>query len=75
MPFYEKQKSKIKMVALMPPKEKNITWYSPVWQNLKSSDVIINGMLRRFKTKEESNRVQVYQFYENGSLLLELKRP
>lgn len=75
MPFYEKQKSKIKMVALMPPREDNITWYSPVWQNQKPNDTIVKGMLRRFKTQEASKRVQVYQFYENGVMFLELKRP
>jgi hypothetical protein len=75
MPFYQKEKSKIKMVALMPPKENNITWYSPIDQNKKPTDTIINGMLGRFKNKDEAKRVQVYQFYVDGALYHEIKRP
>lgn len=76
MPFYQKGKSKIKMVALMPPNEKNITWYSPIDQNNKPTDTIITGMLNRFKTQDASKRVQVYQFYtETGEMYHEMKRP
>lgn len=70
-----KGKSKLKMVALMPGKLPNITWYSPEWQNKKPNDTIILGMLRRFKTKPEASQVQVYQFYDNGVLVHEIKRP
>lgn len=75
MPFFQEGKSKIKMVALMPPNVKNITWYSPIDQNKKPSNTIINGMLNRFKKQEAAKTVVVYQFYENGELYLELKRP
>ncbi|MEN2415519.1 hypothetical protein [Flavobacterium mesophilum] len=75
MPFYQQEKSKIKMVALMPPNVKNITWYSPIDQNKKPSDTIINGMLRRFQKKAEAKTVVVYQFYENGTLYHQIKRP
>lgn len=74
MPFYKKETSKIKMAALMPPNEKNITWYSPVDQNKKSSDFIMNGMLARFQKQDAAKRVVVIQFYENGDLLAEIKR-
>ncbi len=64
------------MVALMPPNEKNITWYSPIDQNQKENNIIIRGMLRRFVEKQEAaKRVKVYQFYENEVLVYELKRP
>ena len=60
----------------MPPNEKNITWYSPIWQNNKPNDTIITGMLRRFTEKQDAaKRVAVYQFYENDVLVYELKRP
>lgn len=76
MPLAEKGKSKLKMVALMPHNEDNITWYSPIWQNHKNNDIIILGMLRRFKEKQEdAKRVQVYQFWEGEVLVNELKRP
>lgn len=73
MPFYQKEKSKIKMVALMPHNVQNITWYSPVDQNKKPSQTIVNGMLRRFQSKPEAKKVVVIQFYEEGKLFFELK--
>jgi hypothetical protein len=75
MPAYQTGISKIKMVALMPPNEKNITWNSFISQNKKPSMEIINGMINRFKQTQAVNRVQVYQFYENGQLIHEIKRP
>lgn len=73
MPVFEKVKSKIKMVALMPPKEQNITWYSPITQNNKSSEKIVNGMLKRFQNQDAAKRVQVIQFYEDGVKIHEIK--
>jgi hypothetical protein len=75
MAFYQNGQSKLKMVALMPPNEKNITWYSPIWQNHKNNETIIEGMLQRFKKQDASKRVAVYQFYENEVKVFELKRP
>ena len=49
------EKSKIKMVVLMPGKETNICWYSPVKQNKKPSEEIITGMLRRFLDKKHEH--------------------
>lgn len=76
MPFYQKGKSKVKMVVLMPPKEPNITWHSPIQENNKPSTTIIEGMLKRFVNGQDAaKRAVVYQFYENGILIHELKRP
>lgn len=75
MPFYQPGTSKLKMVSLMPPNEENITWHSPLWQNDWHNNKIITGMLRRFKNQEAAKRVIVYQFYENGELIYEIKRP
>ena len=75
MPFYQQGTSKIKMVALMPPKEKNITWYSPIDQNKKPSNIILDGMLRRFNAQDAAKRVVVIQFYEDGQKIHEIKRP
>lgn len=77
MPFADKSSSKIKMVMLTGPRERNITWYSPIDQNKKPSDEIIAGMLRRFSDNYEKGKipvkVQVVQFYENGNLIDEYK--
>ncbi len=67
--------AKLKMVALTSPKHDNLTWYSPDWQNNKPNDVIINGMLRRLKKQPIMDHVQVIQFWENGTLYHEIKRP
>lgn len=75
MPFYQNGKSRLKMTALMPHGEKNITWYSPIDQNNKPVDEIMRGMLRRFQTQDAAKRVQVYQFYENDVKIHEIKRP
>lgn len=75
MALATKGKSKLKMVALMPPKQDNITWYSPEHQNNKPNDVIITGMLRRFMNQKAAAEVVVYQFYEDGNLVQEIKRP
>ena len=75
MAFTEKGLSKLKMVALMPPNESNITWYSPIWQNHKHNNEIITGMIRRFRSQIAAARVVVYQFYEGSELVYEIKRP
>lgn len=75
MPAVQNGISKIKMVALMPPNENNITWHSYISLNKKPSMEIINGMIIRFKSTEAVKRVQVYQFYENNVLIHEIKRP
>ena len=75
MPAYQTGLSKIQMKALMPPNEKNINWNSYISENKDPSMKIINGMIRRFKKTQAVNRVQVYQFYENGELIHEIKRP
>ncbi|SDX35935.1 hypothetical protein [Flavobacterium degerlachei] len=75
MPAVQNGKSKIKMVALMPHNQKNITWHSFISLNKKPSMEIINGMILRFKSTEAVKRVQVYQFYENKVLIHEIKRP
>lgn len=75
MPAYQNGISKIKMVALMPPNESNITWHSFISLNKKPAAEIINGMITRFKNTEAAKRVQVYQFFEYGELVHEIKRP
>lgn len=67
MPFYEKQKSKIRMVVLKGHKEENQVFYSPIQENDKPSLQIIAGMLKRLKDKLGS--YNVIQFYENNQLI------
>lgn len=73
MPFFQKEKSKIKMVGLTGPKEQNITWYSPIWQNQKKSEAIIEGMMRRFSNSPQYKSVKVVQFFENNQLIAEYR--
>ena len=77
MAFADKELSKIKMVALTANNQPNITWHSPVDQNKKPSTDIIAGMKRRFSDNVSKGKVQakvqVVQFYENGSLIDEYK--
>ncbi len=75
MPAYQTGISRIKMRALMPHNENNITWNCFISENKKPNMEIINGMITRFKQTEAVRRVQVYQFYENGQLIHEIKRP
>ena len=55
------------MVALTGPKENNIVWYSPIWQNHKNPAEIITGMMRRFTQRSEAARCKVIQFYDNAN--------
>jgi hypothetical protein len=75
MPIFDSTKSKIKMVGLTGPKEKNITWYSIVSQNKKPIPKIIEGMLFRFKTNPAYNSCKVIQFYdtETNQLVYEVR--
>ncbi|WP_035677894.1 hypothetical protein [Flavobacterium limnosediminis] len=67
MPFYEKEKSKIRMVVLTGHKEENKVFYSPIQENRKPSMQIIGGMLGRLKDK--IGKYNVIQFYENNQLI------
>ena len=69
MPFYAKDKSKIKMYVLTKNGEPNHTIYSPIDQNHKPAKTICEGMLRRFMEKPVFKVAQVIQFYENGNLI------
>ncbi len=75
MPVFQQEKSKVKMVGLTGPKEKNIVWYSIINQNKKPVHVIISGMLRRFQENSGYNRCQVIQFYDTDTnqLIHEIK--
>lgn len=54
------------MVILTTTTEKNIVWYSPIKQNKKGFENIINGMMRRFLDSSTlrltTNKIQ---FYDN----------
>ncbi|MFN4026456.1 MAG: hypothetical protein ACK4IZ_03320 [Flavobacterium sp.] len=65
MPFYDKNKSRIKMVVLTKNGYPNQTVYSPVDQNEKPDKFIMQGMLRRWKEKDIIKIAQVIQFYDN----------
>ena len=69
MPVFEKETSKIKMVILTKTKENNAVWWSPINQNSRRNELIVNGMIRRFKANEIAKITNVIQFYEKGILI------
>lgn len=77
MPFFEKDRSKIKMVGLTPAGQANIVWFSPLSQNNKKSEKIVDGMFRRFQNDKGFASCRVIQFYEypygNENLIAECK--
>lgn len=45
----------------------NPVWYSPLKENKKADNIIIQGMLRRFYTTPLISCANVIKFYRNGS--------
>ncbi|CAN1568319.1 hypothetical protein MCETHM1_03032 [Flavobacteriaceae bacterium] len=73
MPVFAPEVSKIKMVILTKSKQDNAVWWSPINQNKRNSQRIIESMLRRFEKHALAKITNVIQFYENGSLIAEKK--
>ena len=73
MPVFAPEVSKIKMVILTKSKQDNAVWWSPINQNKRNSQRIIESMLRRFEKHALSKITNVIQFYENGNLIAEKK--
>ncbi|TAF59134.1 MAG: hypothetical protein EAZ58_13975 [Flavobacterium sp.] len=73
MPVFAPETSKIKMVILTKSKQDNAVWWSPINQNKRNSQRIIESMLRRFEKHALAKITNVIQFYENGNLIAEKK--
>ena len=73
MPVFAPEASKIKMVILTKRKQDNAVWWSPINQNKRNSQRIIESMLRRFEKHALAKITNVIQFYENGNLIAEKK--
>ena len=73
MPVFTPEASKIKMVILTKSKQENAVWWSPINQNKRNSQRIIESMLRRFEKHALAKITNVIQFYENGNLIAEKK--
>lgn len=73
MPVFAAKASKIKMVILTKSKQDNAVWWSPINQNKRNSQRIIESMLRRFEKHALAKITNVIQFYENGNLIAEKK--
>jgi hypothetical protein len=67
MPFYQKEKSVIRMVALTPANFDNVVWYSPIQDNKKPVNTIILSMKRRFEKTGMYAVTRVLQFYDNST--------
>ena len=67
MPVFVPESSKIKMVILTKSKQENAVWWSPINQNKRNSQRIIESMLRRFEKHALAKITNVIQFYENGN--------
>jgi len=74
MKIGDSQQSKIKMMIMTKAGHKNLVWWSPVKQNRKRSELIINGMVKRFMTQTEIVKItNVLMFYENEMLIAKAK--
>ena len=73
MSVFASESSKIKMVILTKSKQSNAVWWSPINQNKRNSQRIIESMLRRFEKHALAKITNVIQFYENGNLIAEKK--
>ena len=73
MPVFAPEASKIKMVILTKSKQDNAVWWSPINQNKRNSQRIIESMLRRCEKHALAKITNVIQFYENGNLIAEKK--
>lgn len=69
MPSIDNQQSKIKMVALTRRGFDNVTWYSYLKENRRRSELICDGMLKRFKEDRMFAVTRVIQFYERNILI------
>lgn len=68
MKIGDKDKSRIKMVALTQTPHQNVVWWSPVDQNDKSDDFIISGMLRRFEKTPMLEYTNCIMFFDRSNL-------
>ena len=66
MPVFEPQVSKIKMVILTKHGFENAVWWSPLNQNKRRSDLVVNAMIGRFQRHALFPNTNRLQFYENG---------
>lgn len=73
MPVFSKEKSKLRMVILTKGKEQNHTWYSPINQNGRNNEAIINSMLRRLQGQPFFKNVNCVQVYQERTLIAEYK--
>ena len=78
MPAVDPNKSKIKMVALTSGKNKNITWYSFLNKDHRSSQKIVQKMLTGFNAWLEKHpgkrqTINAIIFYEQGIKIAEAK--
>ena len=61
MPFYDKEKSRLKLAVLFPHGQKNQYWYSPIKHNHLPDEVIIKKMVSRLANQIKGfSKIQVY---------------
>lgn len=75
MAVFDKNQSKIKMVILTKHGHENKTWWSPINQNTRKSEFVIQGMLTRFKRHKTAAVTNMVQFFENEVKIYEHKMP
>jgi len=66
-----REKSRIKMVIMKKHGHDNAVWWSPIKYNAKPAEVIIAGMIRRFKLHPISRDTNKLLFFENDVLIAE----
>jgi hypothetical protein len=66
MPFWDKDKSKLKLVVLFPHGIPNQVWYSPLKQNNWDDEKIIHKMVQRLSGQMKGYRkIQIYDNISN----------
>ena len=64
----KKGESRLKMVAYSKiVKEKPVVWYSPIKDNKKNNEQIIEGMMKRFKENYNINFYRTVLFFDEFS--------
>ena len=75
MAIFDAEKAKIKMAILTQPGHDNKAWYSRKNDEKKRTELIIEGMFRRFQKHKIAKTTQVLQFYDNQTgALIETKK-
>ncbi len=73
MPVFDKVESRIKMVILTKHGHPNAVWWSPINQNQRKRELVVMGMITRFKRHRTAAVTNMLQFFEGEVMIYEQK--